>query len=161
MTHINVANLKQWHLIAGLLPPALAVCLRSTKKYHSGTGWLPTNICVSHTLSPICTPYLHDIAQQTLPNFSCHQSQTLSSGSIKSYPIIRARSQCLNGECVILYDRCRSRCCWVDVRSMPLSMMLHWRHCQCFFVNTTTFFLLHWSTGQLCRVYAVANNAAL
>ena len=49
--------MKQRHFIAGLLPTSSAVYLPSTKKYHSGTGWLPANIFVSHASSPICTPY--------------------------------------------------------------------------------------------------------
>ena len=55
-THINDSNLKQWYFIAGLLLPASAVYLRSTKEYHSGMGWLPANIFVSHALSPIFYP---------------------------------------------------------------------------------------------------------
>ena len=54
MNHGNV-ELKQWHIVANLLPAPSSVCLKSTGKYHSRVSWLPANISVSHAHSPICT----------------------------------------------------------------------------------------------------------
>ena len=82
-TYINDANLKQRHFIAILLPPSSGACLPNAEKYHSGTGWLPSNIFVSHASSPICTPYLHDFYMSFTLHFNSRWQFNLSSTSGK------------------------------------------------------------------------------